>query len=117
MPVPEHGSQDVVETVLVHFWESALRRRPIGRNDNFFALGGHSLTAMRIASRLRTIFGVQVTYAVVLEFLTVAALAQGLRNCDIPASELERAGREYLRQHGLDAPDLDPDSVGGGASA
>ena len=47
MPTPE---DDVLETVLVHCWESALRRGPIDVHDNFFAIGGHSLAAMKIAT-------------------------------------------------------------------
>jgi hypothetical protein len=106
MSVPENGAHhDVLETVLVHCWESALRRRPIGVHDSFFAVGGHSLAAMRIAHRLRKIFSVPVDYVLVLECLTVAALAQGLRDSGIPPSELDRAGRAYLLTHGLAVPD------------
>jgi hypothetical protein len=94
---------DVVETVLVHCWESALRHRPIGVHDNFFAVGGHSLAAMRIAARLRNIFPIEVHYLLVLESPTVAVLAQKLRELDIPTADLDRAGRAYLLTHGLAA--------------
>lgn len=106
MSVPENGThRDVLETVLVHCWESALRHQPIGVRDNFFAIGGHSLAAMRIAHRLRNIFNVPVDYILVLESLTIAALAQSLQDCGNPASELDRAGRAYLLEHGLAVPD------------
>jgi aryl carrier-like protein len=100
MPTPEN---DVLETVLVHCWEAALRRQQIDVHDNFFALGGHSLVAMRIAHRLRSIYRVEVDYQLVLESLTVAALAQNLRDSGIPASDLDQAGRAYLLTHGVAA--------------
>ncbi len=106
MSVPQNGAHgDVLESVLVHCWESTLRHRPIGVHDNFFAVGGHSLVAMRIASRLRKTFGVPVDYVRVLERPTVAALAQDLRDCGLATAELDRAGREYLLTHGLPVPE------------
>jgi aryl carrier-like protein len=104
--IPQDSAQrDVLETVLVHCWESTLRHEPIGVHDNFFALGGHSLFAMRIANRLRKAFGVPLDYVLVLERPTIAALAQSLRDSGLPAAELDRAGREYLLTHGLPVPD------------
>jgi hypothetical protein len=98
MPAPEN---DILETVLVHCWESALRRQEIDVHDNFYAVGGHSLAAMRIAHKLRNIFSVQVDYLLVLESLTVSALARSLRATT--ASDLDSAGRAYLVTHGLTA--------------
>lgn len=106
MSVPQNGAHgDVLESVLLHCWESALRHQPIGVHDNFFAIGGHSLVAMRIANRLRKTFGVPVDYVVVLEHPTVAALAQGLRDSGFATPEVERAGREYLHTHGVPVPE------------
>ncbi|GAA4466722.1 phosphopantetheine-binding protein [Phytohabitans houttuyneae] len=100
----ETGTQrDVLEVVLVHCWESTLRKKPIGVDDNFFALGGHSLAAMRVATRLRKSLGVTVDYGMVLEHLTVAALARALRDSGVPSSELDRAGHAYVAEHGLAA--------------
>ncbi|MEU4425281.1 phosphopantetheine-binding protein [Actinoplanes sp. NPDC024001] len=92
---------DVLETVLVHCWESALRRGPIGVHDDFFAAGGHSLAAMRIAHRIRSIFGIEVHYLAVLDCLTVAAQARHLRELATSASELDEAGRAYLSTHAV----------------
>lgn len=96
MATPE---DDVLEAVLVHCWETALRRRPIDVHDDFYALGGHSLVAMKIAHRLRSIFGHEVPYLAVLESRTIAALAGNLRSLGAPAADLDRAGRAYLDTH------------------
>ena len=106
MSVPQNDAyRDVLEAVLVHCWESALRHQPIDVHDDFFALGGHSLVAMRIAHRLQRAFGVRVDYVLVLEGPTVAELAQSLRDSDFPTPELERTGREYLLANGLPVPE------------
>ncbi|MFC6017991.1 phosphopantetheine-binding protein [Plantactinospora solaniradicis] len=101
---------EVLEAVLVHCWESALRRRPIGVDDNFYAVGGHSLTAIRIAHRITDAFGVEVEYLMVLESGTIAVLAQGLveraAEAGVTVSELSEAGRAYLLKRGVAAAEI-----------
>jgi aryl carrier-like protein len=45
-------------------------------DDDFFALGGHSMLAVRMASRLRTELGLRVPVRTILENPTVDALSQ-----------------------------------------
>lgn len=66
----------LVEEVLVELWSQLLRIDPIGVNDNFLELGGHSLLATQIVSRLRNIFGIELSLPIFFENLTVAGLAQ-----------------------------------------
>jgi amino acid adenylation domain-containing protein len=42
-----------VEKILAKIWEEVLNRSTIGVNDNFFDLGGNSLKATRVISRIR----------------------------------------------------------------
>jgi aryl carrier-like protein len=45
-------------------------------DDDFFALGGHSMLAVRMASRLRTELGLRVPVRTIMENPTVDALSQ-----------------------------------------
>ncbi|PHM26381.1 non-ribosomal peptide synthetase [Xenorhabdus ehlersii] len=41
-----------VETALAEIWQKLLKRERVGRYDNFFALGGHSLIAIQLLARM-----------------------------------------------------------------
>ncbi|MEU7062352.1 amino acid adenylation domain-containing protein [Streptomyces sp. NPDC046161] len=56
-------------------WGAVLDRAGIGRHDDFFALGGHSLSATRVAARLRQALGLELPLHTLFEHRTVAALA------------------------------------------
>lgn len=66
----------VVERTIAGLWGDVLRCDPPGIHDNFFALGGTSLLAVRMTTRLRQAFGVQVSLSALLGAQTVAAQAE-----------------------------------------
>jgi acyl carrier protein len=66
-----------VEEYLVELWTEALRVQPIGIHDNFFALGGDSLQATKIISRVQEKYQTDTPLlALFFQQPTVAALAQ-----------------------------------------
>jgi acyl carrier protein len=54
------GSREAVEKTVTAIWESQLGLQGIGPDEDFFDLGGHSLHAVEIISRLEHAFGVAV---------------------------------------------------------
>jgi acyl carrier protein len=64
-----------VERELVLIWGEVLSLREIGINDNFFDLGGHSLTAMRVVSRVITQFQLEIPLQSLFQSPTVAEMA------------------------------------------
>ncbi|WP_414474551.1 amino acid adenylation domain-containing protein [Microvirga sp. M2] len=68
--------ETATEKTLAALWCDLLKVDSIGRNDNFFNLGGHSLLVMRAVSRLRETFGVDVQLRNLFERPTVAGLAE-----------------------------------------
>jgi amino acid adenylation domain-containing protein len=85
LPAPESGSQlrrrydapqGRVEEALAAIWQALLRVERIGRDDDFFELGGYSMLALDLRSRIASELGVEVTLSALIEAPTVALLAQ-----------------------------------------
>ncbi|HET6232766.1 MAG TPA: amino acid adenylation domain-containing protein, partial [Longimicrobiaceae bacterium] len=64
------------ESVLAGIWAEVLRLERVGAEDDFFALGGHSLRATQVTSRAEEAFRVPVPVAALFETPTVAGLAR-----------------------------------------
>jgi amino acid adenylation domain-containing protein len=67
--------QTPVEERIAQIWKEILGIETVGRNDNFFALGGHSLAATRLVSRLKTALGVEIPLQAIFEAPVLAELA------------------------------------------
>lgn len=70
------GPATGTEQALAAIWCDVLAVRDIGREDNFFDLGGQSLQASRMVSRMRSALGVEVPLGLVFDHPTVAELAR-----------------------------------------
>ncbi|WP_343674178.1 amino acid adenylation domain-containing protein [Chitinophaga sp.] len=49
-----------LDALILKVWEEVLQRTGIGIRDNFFDLGGHSLKATRVVSRIHELTGIRV---------------------------------------------------------
>jgi natural product biosynthesis luciferase-like monooxygenase protein len=67
-----------VEAALAGLWSELLGVQRIGRRDNFFECGGHSLLAMQLVHRVRDRFGGDLPLKNLFERPTVAALAEAI---------------------------------------
>jgi acyl carrier protein len=85
LPAPQKKSVDLVqqfvaaqtdtEKKLESIWSEVLQLSPVGKLDNFFALGGHSLMAIQVISRIRKLFGVELPLRALFENPSIAELA------------------------------------------
>jgi len=63
------------QTALVSIWEDLLDTRPIGIQDDFFDLGGHSMLAVRMTSDVERILGKRLPLVALFQDATIAHLA------------------------------------------
>ncbi|RID89665.1 amino acid adenylation domain-containing protein, partial [Gemmobacter lutimaris] len=94
--------QGETELWLAGIWQDLLGVAQVGREDNFFALGGHSLLTTQAASRIRAERGADLPLRLFFEAPTLADLAAALDERaatgarGLPVLHPRAAGREDL---------------------
>ncbi len=92
---PRVPPRDLLEARLARMWED-LFDVPIGIDDDFFDLGGHSLRAALLMERIERASGRRLPPSVLLEAPTIARLAQAIR--------ADAGRRPFLEIRGGDRP-------------
>ena len=70
--------RNAIEQTLADLWRELLGVDQVGVNDNFLALGGDSLLAVRLISRMRDVFHRDFPVRLIFESATVAELAEAV---------------------------------------
>jgi amino acid adenylation domain-containing protein len=114
LPAPDLGAytsreyeapQGQMEEILAGIWQSLLGVERVGRADNFFVLGGHSLLIVQMLERLRRV-GLSTEVRRVFQSPTLAELAGGLG--DEVAGQLEVPPNRIPSQCKAITPDMLP---------
>lgn len=91
-----------IERTLTGFWTDLLGVGQVGVEDDFFALGGHSLIAVRLFAMVKKAFRVEFPISVLFEAPTIAACARlieeriGPVSGDAPSAAPERRRFTHL---------------------
>ena len=71
--------RDTVEFELARIWSGILGIESVGTLDNFFSLGGDSLSAVQLISQVSCSFQVELAMQTLIESPTIASLAEQVR--------------------------------------
>ncbi|MCB0091979.1 MAG: amino acid adenylation domain-containing protein, partial [Caldilineaceae bacterium] len=95
LPAPNaaslHGERhrpprDAVEQQLAQMWQQLLGVDPVGLDDNFFRLGGHSILAVQLFSQMRKEFGVDLNIGLLFRYPTLAELAAVIKETPVASA-------------------------------
>ncbi|MFP5287403.1 MAG: non-ribosomal peptide synthetase, partial [Thermoanaerobaculia bacterium] len=67
-----------VEEALAGIWSEVLGVERVGAGDDFFNLGGHSLSAARVLSRVRSAFGIELPLSLMFDKRTLEGMASSV---------------------------------------
>lgn len=87
LPAPDEGhvegtvqpAETELQRQLLEIWQELLKQPCLGIGCDFFASGGHSLLALRLANRLREAFGYELELKSFFSAPTVRALAEAIQ--------------------------------------
>lgn len=68
--------EDSVESSIAEIWSALLGQEQVSINDNFFAIGGHSLLAVEVLNQLRQRFSKPIQMTDLFRYTTIKTLAK-----------------------------------------
>ncbi|TMO68534.1 non-ribosomal peptide synthetase [Pseudoalteromonas aurantia] len=93
-----------LEEILCQIWQALLGVEKVGINDNFFSLGGNSISAIRMSAMARKRLQVDIPLADLFASQTISKLAEKLANgskMTIPRMNLDLAPLSFSQQRVL----------------
>jgi acyl carrier protein len=80
---------DKIQELVAAIWARALGVKKVGPDDNFFALGGHSLLGVKLIAEIQAKTGMEeeLKLSDLLEFPTLAAFTEHLESLMAPSEE------------------------------
>jgi len=119
LPSPEGGRLEAasieyveprnpVERTLAGIWAEVLGVERVGALDNFFSLGGHSLSGARVLSRVRDAFGVELPLSIIFEKRTVEGMTAAIEEREAAP---KAAPAEDLLAHAASLSDAELDAL------
>jgi amino acid adenylation domain-containing protein/thioester reductase-like protein len=97
--LPEDAPRSEKEALLARAWEDVLRldEGEVRSEDDFFDLGGHSLAAAQLSSRVEQGFGVHVSMPLFMEDPTLAGLCDRIETLQRDGKDVQSQPSEDLR--------------------
>ena len=99
--------RDEIEQAIVEVGRAVLGIDEISIYDNFFDMGGSSLLAVQLMSRLRETFKQQIPLSALFEQPTVAGLAEVIREGDAKEEEIDEINALLEEIEALDEDEVE----------
>ena len=80
-----------MEQIIAGLWREVLGMEQVGLDDNFFVLGGHSLSATQVMARLGAALNLELSVRLLFETPTIAGLAGSIEDTQQKNPTLSRA--------------------------
>ena len=77
---PYEEPRNATERALAEIWSQVFDGKRVGRSDNYFALGGNSLLALKIMEQVSVRLDAPLPVVVLFQFPTVGELAEVLES-------------------------------------
>ncbi|QKY12014.1 non-ribosomal peptide synthetase [Janthinobacterium lividum] len=91
------------EVLVAQIWQELLGVERVGRQDDFFALGGHSILAVTLMSRINRACGMEVPLRALFAQSTLQGFAQSI-NIQASSSAAEHSNLHAIRADGKMTP-------------
>jgi amino acid adenylation domain-containing protein len=86
-PSAATGTLTATQQRIASAFSSVLGVKEVGPEDDFFTLGGHSILAVRLASRIEEEFGVDFGIVKIFENPTISSMAQAVEEMQVDPSQ------------------------------
>ncbi len=96
--------RNALETQLCAIWQEVLGLERVGIEDNFFRIGGNSLTAVKLTAAIRRVLATEVSLAQLFELKTIAGLTTRMEQQTytvIPRLQRERYPLSFAQERML----------------
>jgi hypothetical protein len=87
-----------MEEIIAEVWKDALNLEKVGAHDNFFDLGGHSLTMAKVHCKLQEILERDISIIEMFKCATVSALSGYLSQAESEQPSSQKANEHAARQ-------------------
>jgi acyl transferase domain-containing protein/acyl carrier protein len=99
--VKSNLSKNDIQNKVADIWKKVLGVKKVGVNDNFFDLGGNSLSALQLVGEIKRVFDIQMTPVAIYEAPTVGTMAKYLG---------QDAGEEQKEEQNREAANVSPEA-------